>query len=250
MWLSSKRKRNGEESSPPLSPPRKVTQNATDDDTPSDWQASLPLDWTRMGKRGRGVSSGRSQRTGRVRPRVIDDGESSSNEFHGRAIFCLHDSDDPGWIQGYFIPKGSTKPWGMLAVREEVDDCMACCMGGYRRLSLTVYHRGRGQKQDDSQSDNTTVTSTKDAKPNSCKIGGVEWTGGDMISLYNPRCVDMQAEKLLTGEKALPVLHKYFQGLITRLGKECSIQEGTSILDWLPNVAIVMGPMSLTIPNN
>ena len=115
--------------------------------------------------------------------------------------------------------------------------------------SLTVYHRGRGHKQDDPQSDNTTITSTKDAKTNSCKIGAVEWTGGDMVSLYRSRCVDMQAEKLLTGEKALPVLHKYFQGLIARLGKECSIQEGSSVLDWLPNVAIVTGSMSLTIPN-
>lgn len=45
------------------------------------------------------------------------------------------------------------------------------------------------------------------------------------------------------------MLHKYFRGLITRLGKECSIEEDSSVLNWLPNVAIVAGSMSLTIPN-
>ena len=44
------------------------------------------------------------------------------------------------------------------------------------------------------------------------------------------------------------MLHKYFQGLINRLEKECSIEQGESLLDWLPDVAIVTGPMSLTIP--
>ena len=207
MWLSSKRKRK-EDSSPLPVPSRNVAPKATDNDTPtgSDWQTSLPLDWTRMGRRGKGNGlASNSQRRGRIRtlPTADVSGESPLSEFHGLAIFCLHDNDDPGWIQGYFIPKGSTKPWGMLAIREEVDDCMACCMGGYRRLSLTVYHRGRLQQEGDSLSrqsgDNTPGTTSNSAKTNSCKISGVEWTGGDMISLYHPAgSVDMQAEKLLT----------------------------------------------------
>lgn len=52
------------------------------------------------------------------------------------------------------------------------------------------------------------------------------------------------------GVRALPVLKKYFQGLINRLEKECDVEEGSSILDWLPNVAIVTGPMSLTLPRH
>jgi hypothetical protein len=44
------------------------------------------------------------------------------------------------------------------------------------------------------------------------------------------------------------MLHKYFQELINRLEKECCVNEGSSVLDWLPNVAIVTGPMSLTLP--
>ena len=50
------------------------------------------------------------------------------------------------------------------------------------------------------------------------------------------------------GKKTLPVLNKYFQGLIARLEKEFDIEDDSSVLDWLPNVAIVAGPMTLTIP--
>lgn len=181
----------------------------------------------------------------RKRPRPVSNENTvvETTTFDGRAIFCLHDNDDPGWIQGYFIPKGSSKPWGMLAVQEEVDDCMACCMGGYRRLTLTIYRRG----QDNGIGD--TGGGKKDTKrSNSSKISGVEWTGGDMIALYHSQSVDMQAEILLTGKKALPVLNKYFQGLIARLEKEFAIEDDSSVLDWLPNVAIVAGPMTLTIP--
>ena len=44
------------------------------------------------------------------------------------------------------------------------------------------------------------------------------------------------------------MLHKYFQSLVNRLEKECCDKEGLSVLEWLPNVAIVTGPMSLTLP--
>jgi hypothetical protein len=44
------------------------------------------------------------------------------------------------------------------------------------------------------------------------------------------------------------MLHKYFQELINCLEKECDVKEGASVLDWLPNVSIVTGPMSLTLP--
>ena len=74
----------------------------------------------------------------------------------------------------------------MLAVREEVDDCMACSAGGYRRLSLTIYHRR----------ESATKMNSNDAK--TIKIEGVDWTGGDMMTLYHPQHVDMIGERLLT----------------------------------------------------
>jgi len=215
-----------------------------------------------------------------------DDGEDFDSDntcnnkkqtkIDGQAIFCLHD-DNPNWIQGYFVAKGSTKPWGMLAIQEDVDDCMICCAGGYRRLSLTVYHRHHHLRRrsssseairrkrrrqepsprddDDDESNQSSSSSSssneieidrKTAKP--WKVGGIDWTGGDMMALYHPDFVDMKGERLFTGEKALPMMRRYFQNLIHRLEKEFCVEECSSVLDWLPNVAIVTGPMSLTIP--
>jgi len=259
---------------------REVLSKTTDAErTGGDWLSSLPLDWTRMHQRDPLVDGGTSvsccekpetcRLEGRTRPlskatrkypptvtttisgKDDDDVVDTSNKFSGQAIFCLHD-DDPSWIQGYFIPRGSTKPWGMLAIQEEVDDCTGCRAGGYRRLSLTVYHRSESHGQSFSKNGPNHSDSISKRKKirntNSCQIDGVDWRGGDMITLYHPRYVDMEAERLLTEKKALPILHKYFQGLINRLEKECCVKKGLSVLEWLPNVAIVTGSMSLTLP--
>ena len=183
MWITTKRKRTDGESS------RKDAGDSSGDPAlGSDWQSTLPLDWTQMGHNRK-----------RTRPVSEENDSSKTTTFDGRAIFCLHDNDDPGWIQGYFIPKGSTKPMGMLAVQEEIDDCMACCEGGYRRLTLTIYHHGQDKQQNDTNCNEDAVGGKNGVKrSNSCKISGVEWTGGDMIALYHKQSVDMQAEILLT----------------------------------------------------
>jgi hypothetical protein len=71
-----------------------------------------------------------------------------------------------------------------------------------------------------------------------------------MMTLSHPHYIDMVGERLLTGEKAIPVLNKYFHGLVTRLQQECEVDKGVPVLEWLPNVAIVVGPMELTLPIN
>lgn len=211
MWLSTKRKRNDG-----LAPTPEVGLTTTSNAMRpgEDWKSSLPLDWTRMHcrrRRGRNsvVSKGTTTNT-RSENGVVVKAETTPNQFDGRAIFCLHD-DDPNWIQGYFIPKGSKKPWGMLAVQEEVDDCLACSMGGYRRLSLTVYHHSQDQKLPSSSKNHSddvgsadTGRKTSSGKKKSCKIDDVDWTGGDMMSLHHPLYVDMQAEILLTVSCRVP----------------------------------------------
>ncbi|KAL3930934.1 MAG: hypothetical protein SGARI_004337 [Bacillariaceae sp.] len=159
----------------------------------------------------------------------------STTTIKGQAIFCLHDSDSQ-WVQGYFVPEGSSKPWGLLAVQEEIDDCLACADGGYRRVTLTVYPPKTG------------ATAGVPSRPQ--KLRGVDWTGGDMMTLYHPDTVEMNGEQLLTGDRALVVMNKYFQGLLRQLHIECKVEEGQSVLDWLPNVAVVKGSMDLTLPAN
>mmetsp|Transcript_29997 Transcript_29997/g.72794 ORF Transcript_29997/g.72794 Transcript_29997/m.72794 type:complete len:364 (+) Transcript_29997:108-1199(+) len=210
---------------------------------------------------------------------------------HGHAIFCLHDWN-PSWIQGYFLPSSSSsssspsslmkdtrstlfggncvtttpfdkalvKPWRMLGVQEEIDECLECADGGYRRLTLTVYH-------DTSPAISSAATTAADAgttkrprkKTKTTKFHGVEWTGGDMMDLYD---VDnkldmMKADKLLTGHQCLRPLNKYFGGLISHLRRQCLQNDGENgdddkddfdVLEFLPNLAIVIGSMSLTVP--
>jgi len=279
MWLSTKRER--QQFSIPSTSTGEVSSATSDVMEARDgWKSCLPLDWTRMDCRDQVLGGKKASLCcinphtcscrGRMRvsstkiaanpPSVTmtrnrngnDIGTGSPNKIDGRAIFCLHD-DDPGWIQGYFIPQGSKKPLGILAIQEEIDSCVACCAGGYRQLSLTVYHYSYRDRQKAPSSIGTkdfyVIRGKKDkGRKNSSKIDGVVWTGGDMIRLHHPRYVDMKAEKILTGQKCLPVLHKFFQELINRLERECRVKKGTSVLKWLPNIAIVMGPMSLELP--
>jgi hypothetical protein len=206
---------------------------------------------------------------------------SYSSRVEGRVIFCLPETD-PSWVQGYFLPQrrggdddddgdgdgsGSKKPWRLLAIQEEVDECLACNDGGYRRLSLTVYPSTTTKTKTNLLINNNNNPSGRNDYSNrnySYKIESVDWTGGDMMSLYHPQYVDMEGERVLTGTKALPILTKYFQGLVRRLAKgRCNEDdEGTdnivgedndpivSVLSWLPDVAIVIGTISLSLPTS
>jgi hypothetical protein len=188
---------------------------------------------------------------------------SSSSIFHGKAIFCLHELDPP-WLQGYFIPHGSNKkPWRMLAVQEEIDDCLACSDGGYRRVTLTLYPPNQQHHHHHGVVSTQNKNVPKSILPT---ISNIDWIGGDMMTLYHPdHIIEMIAEQLLTGKAALPLLYKYFTGLVMRLQPPCNINNNKnndnnnnnnnnnnnsveSVLRWLPNVAIITGSMILVQP--
>jgi hypothetical protein len=239
------------------------TSSSPDHNIKEEWQSSLPLDWTRMNERKRNANDDEKEddcvnpanclcRRRHVRPFAnaaamdtpgnsisLPSFRSTTTALHGQAIFCLHELD-PAWVQGYFVPSGSNQPWGLLAVQEEIDDCLACSDGGYRRVGLTVYPPKPAAA--------ATAAATQRKRRT---IANIDWTGGDMMTLYHPDHVAMTAEQLLTGEKALPLLHKYFQGLLNRLQQEWndnSADDESSILDWLPNVVVVKGSMKLVLP--
>ena len=208
-----------------------------------DWKSSLPLEWTRVKRDPKAIADNgvsKSENCGLIccqdQEKTSFSTDGATHKIYGQVMFCLHDFD-PNWVQGYFLQRNCKKPWGLLAIQQEIDDCLACSAGGYRKLSLTVYHNN-------SKSNGRNINET--AK--SSKIENVNWTGGDMMTLYHPKYVDMVGERLLTGEKALPMLNKYFSSLINRLKKECCAEPSATILEWLPNVAIVTGSMSLTLP--
>jgi hypothetical protein len=74
-----------------------------------------------------------------------------------------------------------------------------------------------------------------------------------MMDLYNvDKKLDMmKADKLLSGTQCLEVLSKYFEGLIRQLRRSCGVDDDVDVLDFLPNIAIVIGSMSLPVhPKN
>ena len=158
--------------------------------------------------------------------------ESSGDKtttIRGHAIFCMPDIDPP-WVQGYFLVDGIKKPWGLLAVNEEIDECLQCVDGGYRQVTLTVFPFSRKK-----------VSYT------------VDWTGGDMMRLEG-ESVSMEPDRMMTGTKALPYVHKYFMNMIQKLRDQqrndndgIKQQSGDSLLDILPNIAVVMGPMTIEL---
>jgi hypothetical protein len=199
MWYSTKRKRENKGEKDP-SASGVISPEA-------DWKSSLPLDWTNM-KTNCCKDPSTCKHRLRRRLNTLPNGNNkttASNKIYGQAVFCLHDFD-PKWLQGFFLQRGCKKPWGILAVQEEIDDCMACSAGGYRSLSLTVYH----DRNSNSSSSSNYNSSSKTKSKCKSKIEGVDWTGGDMMTLYHPEYVNMTGERLLT-VSIIPVMYIFAQ---------------------------------------
>ena len=206
----------------------------------------------------------------------------------GRAIFCLHDVN-PRWFQGYYFVSSSSSsslsssssssslssnpPLGLLAIQEEIDKCLECTNGGYRRLTMNIFSTNSTTNDNNNNNSNN--------KSNSTIIQGIDWTGGDMVNLTNPK-LQMETHRLLTGKETIPFLKKYFRKLLETIYQQCNSNsiisdavendndkhhhhhhhhhhhqakdtstmlwdDEATILDLLPNVAIVMGPMSVVL---
>ena len=230
---------------------------------------SLPLGWTRVQRRrkrkDRGVVDYNAvnedccidPRSSCPRRRLLTTSSRASTilpptgeVIDGHVVFCLHELD-PSWFQGYFIPKNgpSRKPWGLLAVQESVDDCLACVDGGYRRISLSIYHRRLRTPSENSKNNNSNVV----------RIPNIDWTGGDILRLSHPEGrVAMETDRFVTGNSCLPYIEKYFENLIVKLKEYCdsddeeetnkqSNNNTSNVLEWLPNIAIVTGSMSIAL---
>lgn len=186
---------------------------------------SLPLDWTRVKRRVVSPKHSVDQDQDTCCPLTFSVG-LNEQLVQGLGVFCLHQKD-PRWFQGYFFnDECNGKPWGILAVQEELDDCMWSSDGGYRRCSLTVFPYPARRK---------------------ILINGVEWTGGDMIRLSNDK-VNLQPERMLTGRQAVPHVEKIFGGLLEKFRKHSADKDLSSVLDVLPDVVVVSGPMKFALP--
>jgi hypothetical protein len=150
----------------------------------------------------------------------------------GNAFFCLH-SLSTKWFQGQFVPtattsgSGSRKPIALLAKqRDDVDDCLQCADNGYREIDLTIFSRFCDLNGEREQ----------------VKLQKLPCTGGDMLRMTHEESgLIFNSHRILTGIKAVPLVEKYFSNIIPNMDVD------QSLLDVLPEVAIVVGDMTLSL---
>ena len=184
----------------------------------------LPLDWTRVGSRKRTMAASccvggvcRQQHDRRQITITTTVDHRAKQLVRGQVVVCLLESN-PDWFQAYlFLESGET--WGLLGIQKEVDECLQCSEGGYRVIDLKITSK-----------DETFVN--------------VEWTGGDMMDLKG-NDVSMQAEKIVTGSSALPVVEGIFSGLMRKLRSE---DEELDVLQVFPDLAVITGSMEVRMP--
>lgn len=137
------------------------------------------------------------------------------------------------------------KPWGLLCIQEEIDECLQCQDGGYRQISMTVNTFQKGTK--------TNIVDVEQMKKSAHTLNNIVWTGGDMMRLLllsqssaftqgvdessngnNTKngsiaateqkkkqndCVilSVETDKVYTGVKTVPFIEKYFGSLVRQL---------------------------------
>lgn len=193
----------------------------------------LPLDWTRVSRKRTAPDAssccvgGMCRRHGRRSTVSTATSSSAANgrtAHHGQVIVCLLDSN-PDWFQAYlFLQDGSNETWGLLGLQKEIDECLQCSEGGYRVIDLRVTSK-----------DKVTLTD-------------IEWTGGDMMDLKGSH-VSMQAEKIMTGSDAVPVLEGIFSGLMHKVRAANPDEKNLDPLQLFPELTIVVGKMEIQLPD-
>jgi hypothetical protein len=166
---------------------------------------------------------------------VVEEDRRPKTQLTGTAVFLLPDPN-PEWFQGYFFPKQTEKSvvaeggayqkrasWGLLCEQEELDECVQCANGGYRQITISLNQFGSGKDP--------------------IKLQNVEWTGGDMMRLDRTPDLQMEATRLSTGTSAVRYVEGLFGGLLNKVREDGN----ESVLEVMPDVAIVMGNMNLTI---
>lgn len=208
----------------------------------------LPLDWTRLSRKRAGDDDddccvgGVCRHRRRRRARTIAEPSSSrgrrdARRRRGRVVVCLLDGD-PDWFQAqlFLQDDDDTTAWGLLGVQNrDIDECLQCADGGYRVVDLTLTTTG-----------GDVVGGTNDEV---ITFPDVEWTGGDMMHLKGDH-ITMEADKILTGAAAVPVLEGVFGGLMRRIrgDDDDDEEEQVDVLQVFPELAIVVGNMELWLP--
>jgi len=187
--------------------------------------------------------------------------------MRGKGLFCLHELDCK-WFQGHFLSSsiGTRTATGnvgnsiglLVTQREDVDDCLQCANAGYRELDMKLLRPS------------SSSSLGLNGKRKELKIQKLVCTGGDMLRIHTPPLLEVggteakrlshatqrgsqpeevkfEAEKIITGANVEPLVRRYFSNLVARM--TTSSKKSMSVLDILPDCAVVVGDMSVTVPS-
>jgi hypothetical protein len=167
-------------------------------------------------------------------PKSVSVKSPPTTTVSGKVVFCLPEAN-PSWFQGYLFLRGC-KPWGLLAVQTDLDECLQCADGGYRQVKLQV------------------STYSGDPATQEYSFDTIEWTGGDMMRLESATC-RMIPSQFLTDRAAVPHCESIFGSLLRKLrldddseGVSDTATSSSTVLDLMPDVAVIVGTMELVVP--
>lgn len=115
-------------------------------------------------------------------------------------------SGDGTWFQGYCICTSSRAQLGLMGEEIAVDDCVACPDGGYQEYRLTVLHFALEKE--------TQVVIKK--------------TGGTLCQL-NCDNIRFQPSMLLTDDKAVEAIEKYFPSIAEHVNHNASLLQECTV---------------------
>lgn len=185
--------------------------------------------------------------------------KSKMTSLNGKGVFCLH-SFDSKWFQGHFISSSNSVPssFGLLAVeRNDVDKCLQCKDGGYKEIDLTILSSSRNADKDVGAGAGLNGDAKKSdiSKRRKLNVNQLICTGGDMLRITTTSSetqddsniqVSFDADKVITGSKVESLVKRYFPTLVNK----ANCDDDESILDVLPDCAVVIGDMNIRVPTN
>ncbi len=174
---------------------------------------------------------------------------------------------------------GRVKTLGlMVKERSDMDECLRCDDNGYREIDLTVLLSSSTTSASDSRPAGESNLDVNKEQRQKHTLQRLTCTGGDMLRIRSPldgddeidskpvsNCsgvskenVAFDADQIITGVKVERLVRQFFPNLIPASMKISDTSEEddkhvnqrrSSLLDELPDCAVVIGDMKLTLPS-
>jgi len=158
-------------------------------------------------------------------------------------------------------------PFGILAVEQEVDACLGCADGGYRKLTVSIFQHEEANVKASVLSNRLRLLDYAEKNDNGKQpiIIPSYATGGDMMRIRSDdsslrqmhseifsksiqsSLLNFDADRVITGIETQKYLEKYFKKIVKKV-RASDLNAGNDLKpSWklLPDCAIVLGRMGV-----